>query len=98
VYDHLVRVAEMIDTLRELIAATMDVYLSVSSNRMNIVMKRLTAISTILMSATLVAGIYGMNFDFMPELGWRYGYTGALTAMVAVGLAIYFYFRKINWL
>lgn len=98
VYDHLVRVSEMIDTLRELIAATMDVYLSVSSNRMNIVMKRLTAISTVLMSATLVAGIYGMNFTFMPELGWRYGYTGALTAMVAIALAIYFYFRKIDWL
>lgn len=98
VYDHLVRVADMIDTLRELLASTMDVYLSISGNRMNIVMKRLTAISTILMSATLVAGIYGMNFQFMPELGWRYGYTGALMAMLVIGLAIYFYFRKIDWL
>ncbi len=98
VYDHLVRVADMIDTLRELIAATMDAYLSVSGNRMNVVMKRLTSISTILMSATLVAGIYGMNFNFMPELGWRYGYTGALTSMLVIALALYYYFRRINWL
>jgi len=98
VYDHLVRVADMIDTLRELISSTMDVYLSVSGNRMNMVMKRLTSISAILMSVTLIAGIYGMNFEFMPELRWRYGYAGALTSMLAVGLALYFYFRKIKWL
>lgn len=98
VYDHLIRVADMIDTLRDLIASAMDAYLSVSGNRMNVIMKRLTSISTILMSITLVAGIYGMNFQFMPELGWRYGYTGALTSMLVIGLALYFYFRKINWL
>ena len=98
VYDHLIRVADMIDTLRDLIASAMDAYLSVSGNRMNIIMKRLTSISTILMSITLVAGIYGMNFQFMPELGWRYGYTGALGAMLVIGLGLYFYFRKINWL
>ncbi|MBL8169545.1 MAG: magnesium and cobalt transport protein CorA, partial [Acidobacteria bacterium] len=57
-----------------------------------------TSISTILMSVTLIAGIYGMNFSFMPELGWRYGYTGALAAMLVVALALYFYFRKIKWL
>lgn len=98
VYDHLVRVADMIDTLRELIASAMEAYLSVSGNRMNVVMKRLTSISTILMSITLVAGIYGMNFQFMPELGWRYGYSGALVSMLIIGLALYFYFRKIKWL
>lgn len=98
VYDHLVRVADMIDALRELIASAMDAYLSMSGNRMNIVMKRLTSISAILMSVTLVAGIYGMNFQFMPELGWRYGYTGALVSMLVIALALYFYFRKIKWL
>ncbi|MDQ3010772.1 MAG: magnesium/cobalt transporter CorA [Acidobacteriota bacterium] len=98
VYDHLVRVADMIDTLRDLIASAMDAYLSISGNRMNIVMKRLTSISAILMSVTLIAGIYGMNFQFMPELGWRYGYAGALTSILVIGLALYFYFRKINWL
>ena len=50
------------------------------------------------MSVTLIAGIYGMNFNFMPELRWRYGYIGALASMLAVGLALYFYFRKIKWL
>src|SRR5215211_5627297 len=74
VFDHLIRVADTIDTLRDMLGATMDAYLSVSGNRMNVVMKRLTSIATILMSVTLIAGIYGMNFDFMPELGWKYGY------------------------
>jgi magnesium transporter len=98
VFDHLIRVADTIDALREMLGATMEAYLSVSGHRMNLVMKRLTALSAILMSVTLIAGIYGMNFDFMPELGWRYGYIGALGAMVLVGLAVYYYFRKINWL
>lgn len=98
VYDHLIRVADTIDTLRDLLGSTMDAYLSVSGNRMNQVMKRLTSISTILMSVTLIAGIYGMNFNYMPELGWRYGYTFALVSMVAVGLGIYLYMRKIKWL
>ena len=98
VFDHLIRVADTIDTLRDMLGATMDAYLSISGNRMNMVMKRLTSISTILMSVTLIAGIYGMNFLYMPELGWRYGYVGALSSMVVIGLAIYYYFRKIKWL
>lgn len=98
VYDHLIRVADSIDALREIAASTMDAYLSVSGNRTNFVMKRLTSISAILMSITLIAGIYGMNFVFMPELGWRFGYIGALTSMLIVGLALYYYFRKIKWL
>ena len=98
VFDHLIRVADTIDTLRDMIGSMMDAYLSISGNRMNLIMKRLTSISTILMSVTLVAGIYGMNFDYMPELKWRYGYVGALLSMVVVGLAIYSYFRRIKWL
>jgi magnesium transporter len=98
VFDHLIRVADTIDTLRDLLGATMDAYLSVSGNRMNLIMKRLTSISTILMSVTLVAGIYGMNFDFMPELKWRYGYVGALCSMLGIAVVLYFYFRKIKWL
>jgi magnesium transporter len=98
VFDHLIRVADTIDTLRDLLGATMDAYLSVSANRMNMVMKRLTSISAILMSITLIAGIYGMNFDFMPELKWRYGYVGALGSILTVGVALYLYFRRIKWL
>jgi magnesium transporter len=98
VFDHLIRVADTIDTMRDMLGSTMDAYLSVSSNRMNIVMKRLTAISAILMSVTLVAGIYGMNFSYMPELAWRYGYVGTLGSMLIIGMAIYLYFRRIDWL
>jgi magnesium transporter len=65
---------------------------------MNQIMKRLTSISTVLMSATLVAGIYGMNFDFMPELKWRFGYIFALGWMLLIGLGLYFYLRKVKWL
>jgi len=98
VFDHLIRVADTIDVLRDMLGSTMDAYLSISGNRMNTVMKRLTAISTILMTVTLIAGIYGMNFDYMPELKARYGYVGSLLSMVAVGVAIYTYFRRIKWL
>lgn len=98
VFDHLIRVADTIDTLRDLLASTMDAYLSVSGNRMNQIMKRLTSISTILMSATLIAGIYGMNFFFMPELTWRYGYVFALLSMLVIGLALYAYLKKVKWL
>jgi magnesium transporter len=98
VFDHLIRVADSIDTMRDMLGSTMDAYLSVSSNRMNMVMKRLTGISAILMSVTLVAGIYGMNFKFMPELEWRYGYVGTLGAMLIIALALYLFFRRIDWL
>jgi magnesium transporter len=98
VFDHLIRVADTIDTLRDMLSSTMDAYLSVSGNRMNKIMKRLTSISTILMSVTLIAGIYGMNFVFMPELRWRYGYIFALLSMVGVGLALYAYLKKANWI
>ena len=98
VFDHLIRVADTIDTLRDMLSSTMDAYLSVSGNRMNQIMKRLTSISTILMSVTLVAGIYGMNFDLMPELKWQYGYVFALLSMVGIGAGLYLYLKKVNWL
>ena len=98
VFDHIIRVADSIDTLRDMLGSTMDAYLSVSGNRMNMVMKRLTSIATILMSVTLIAGIYGMNFNFMPELSWKYGYVFALLSMVVVGFGLYLYLRKAKWL
>lgn len=98
VYDHILRVSDSIDSLREMTGSTMDAYLSVSGNRMNRVMKRLTSVSTILMSVTLIAGVYGMNFTFMPELQWRYGYIFALLSMVGVGVGLYIYLRKVGWL
>ena len=98
IYDHLIRVADTIDNLRDLLGSTMDVYLSLQGNRMNMVMKRLTALSTILMSAALVSGIYGMNFAHMPELQWQYGYYLALGFMVALALSLIIFFRWIKWL
>jgi magnesium transporter len=98
VFDHIIRVADTIDTLRDMLSSTMDAYLSVQGNRMNVIMKRLTSIATILMSVTLIAGIYGMNFARMPELGWKYGYVFALVWMLVIGFALYFYFRKRKWL
>jgi magnesium transporter len=98
VFDHLIRVADTVDTLRDMLSSTMDAYLSVSGNRMNMIMKRLTSISTILMSVTLIAGVYGMNFDLMPELKWRFGYVFALLSMVGVGFALYWYLKKVKWI
>ena len=98
IYDHLIRVADSIDSLRDLLGSTMDVYLSLQSNRMNMVMKRLTALSTILMSAALVSGIYGMNFQQMPELAWQYGYYFALGTMIVIALGLVIFFRWIKWL
>jgi magnesium transporter len=98
VFDHIIRVADTVDTLRDMLGSTMDAYLSIQGNRMNMVMKRLTSIATILMSVTLIAGLYGMNFDFMPELHARYGYVAALLAMFTIGVGLYLYFRKIKWL
>ncbi|HVF55420.1 MAG TPA: magnesium/cobalt transporter CorA [Pyrinomonadaceae bacterium] len=98
VFDHIIRVGDTVDTLRDMLSSVMDAYLSVSGNRMNMVMKRLTSVATILMSVTLVAGIYGMNFDYMPELKMKYGYVYALMSMVVIGLGLYFYLKKVKWL
>jgi magnesium transporter len=98
VYDHLIRIADSIDNLRDMLSSAMEAYLSVSNQRTNLVMKRLTASATILMSVTLIASIFGMNFLHMPDLQWRYGYVGALTAMLAVGALLYAYFKAKRWL
>ncbi|HET7275543.1 MAG TPA: magnesium/cobalt transporter CorA [Longimicrobiaceae bacterium] len=98
VHDHCVRVTEEIDALREILAALLDAQLSNASNRLNQTLRIMTAWSIILMSMTLVAGIYGMNFDFMPELGWRWGYFGALALMAVIGGSLVAFFRRWDWL
>jgi magnesium transporter len=98
VYDHLIRIADSTDNLRDMLSSAMDAYLSVSNQRTNLVMKRLTAMATILMSVTLIASVFGMNFAQMPELHWKYGYVGALAAMLGVGALLYGYFRVNRWL
>jgi magnesium transporter len=98
VYDHILRVTDAIDTYRDLLSSALDAYLSVTSFRLNEVVRRLTASSIILMSVTLIAGIYGMNFDRMPELGWTYGYPFALGLMVLVAGGLALLFKRIDWL
>jgi len=98
VYDHILRTVDAVDIYRDLISSALDAYLSVTSNRLNQVMKTLTASSIILMSVTLVASIYGMNFDVIPELHWRLGYAWALGLMIIIGGALFALFRRIDWL
>lgn len=98
VYDHFVRVADLTDSYRDLVAAALEIYLSMQSQRLNEVMKVLTQISTIMLPLTFVAGIYGMNFDFIPELHWKYGYLFALGLMGAITVGFIVHFRRKGWL
>lgn len=98
VHDHLIRVTEEIDAIRELLSALLDAQFSISANRLNHTVRTLTAWSIILMSMTLVAGIYGMNFDWMPELHWRAGYFLSILAMTGIGAGLLAFFRHRHWL
>ncbi|MEP7188925.1 MAG: magnesium/cobalt transporter CorA [Roseiflexaceae bacterium] len=98
VYDHIVRITDSIDTYRDLLSSALDAFLSVQSNRLNQVVKVLTITSIVLMSDALIAGIYGMNFEFMPELHWQYGYPFALGLMVVVSVGLVAFFRWQKWL
>jgi magnesium transporter len=98
VYDHVVRITDSIDTYRDLLSSAIDLYLSMQSNRLNITVQTLTAASIILMALSLIAGIYGTNFDNIPELHWTYGYFGMLIAMALVAMLLYFFFKRKGWL
>ncbi len=97
VYDHFTRVADLCDSYRELVGGALEAYLTTTSNRMNEIMKVLTAISTIMLPLTFIAGVYGMNFDHMPELRWHFGYPFALTLMAATAILLLLYFRRKRW-
>jgi magnesium transporter len=98
VHDHTIRVTEEIDSIRDLLSASLDAQMSFSTNELNKTVRMMTAWSIILMSMTLVAGIYGMNFVVMPELRWRWGYLFALVLMATVGVVLVRYFRRRRWL
>ncbi|MDQ3693499.1 MAG: magnesium/cobalt transporter CorA [Chloroflexota bacterium] len=98
VYDHLLRVTDAIDLYRDLLSSALDASLSLTGNKLNQIMRTLTASSIILMSMTVVASVYGMNFDFMPELDWTLGYPFALGLMLAVGGSLLLVFRRSGWL
>jgi len=98
VYDHTIQIIDTVEALRDMVSGLMDLYLSSMSHRLNEVMKVLTIIATIFIPLSFIAGLYGMNFDVMPELHWKYGYFGALGLMLAVALGMLYYFRRKKWL
>jgi magnesium transporter len=98
VYDHTIQVIDTIEAYRDLLSGMLDIYLSSLSNRMNEVMKVLTVIATLFMPLTFIAGIYGMNFKYMPELEWRWGYLGVWIVFLVTVAGMLLYFRRKRWL
>lgn len=97
-YDHVNQVNETIEIYRDQMTGLMELYNSTISNRLNNIMKVLTIISVIFMPLTFIAGIYGMNFEFMPELHWKYGYPFALGLMAVMVVAMLAWFRAKKWI
>jgi len=98
VYDHTIQVIDTIETYRDMVSGMLDIYLSSLSNRMNEVMKVLTIIATIFIPLTFIAGIYGMNFKYMPELEWHWGYFLVLLVMIIIIAFMVFHFKRKKWL
>ena len=96
-HEHIIEVIEIIETYRDIIYGMMDIYISIVSNKTNEVMKVLTIISTIFIPLTFIVGIYGMNFAYMPELQWRYGYPGIIIIMALISLFMLAYFKRKEW-
>jgi magnesium transporter len=97
-YDHCVQVSEMAESYRELVSELTNTYLSVLGNRTNDVMRVLTVVTTVFIPLTFIVGVYGMNFDHMPELRWHYGYFVTLGVMLLIAIAMLIYFRRRGWL
>ena len=98
IYDHLIQVSENIDIYREMIWSLMDMYMTTISNKMNEVMKVLTIMSSIFIPLSFLAGLYGMNFEYIPELKYRYGYFVLLGVMFTIFIGLLIYFKRKNWL
>lgn len=98
VHDHALRVVEELDTQRDLLSAALEGQLSIASNQLNVTMRVMAAWSIILMGMAWIAGIYGMNFDIMPELRWPWGYPFAIVLMLTVGFSLFIYFRRRDWI
>jgi magnesium transporter len=98
VYDHLIRLSESVEDYQEVIAGTLDANATMASNRVNTVARNLAAYAAIFAVVTMISGVYGMNFQHMPELGWRYGYGGALGLMLLCAGSLWVYFKRKGWL
>lgn len=97
VYDHLLKLSEMVEASRDMTSDIRDSYLSINSNRMNTNMMLLTVITSIFIPITFIAGVYGMNFEYMPELEWKYGYFTALGVMGLISVFMYLWFKRKGW-
>ncbi len=97
IYDHLIRITDALDSYRETASSILEIHISVTSNKMNEIMKVLTIMATIMMPLTVIGSIYGMNFDYMPELRWKYGYFMVIGIMALISISMIYYFRKKGW-
>jgi magnesium transporter len=97
VYDHTIQVIDTIETFRDMLAGMFDIYLSSISNRLNEVMKVLTIIATIFIPLTFIVGLYGMNFEYMPELKMRWAYPAVLILMLVIAVTMLVYFKRKRW-
>lgn len=98
VYDHVIRISEAMESYRDLIAGMLDIYLSSVSNKMNETMKILTVSASIFIPLTFIAGVYGMNFEYMPELKWKWGYPALWTVFIGIAVFLLRFFKKKQWL
>ncbi len=97
IYDHVLYILQNIESCREIMSSLIDLYLSNNDLKMNLIMKRLTVVATIFIPLTFLVGVWGMNFKFMPELDWRYGYLCAWGLMLVIGLYVVWYLKKKDW-
>jgi len=98
VHDHIIQIIDTIETYKEMLSGMLDIYLSSLSNKMNEVMKVLTLVATIFIPLTFIAGVYGMNFQHMPELAWKWSYPVVWIVMISVSMSMVLYFKRMKWL
>jgi magnesium transporter len=98
VSDHVLRISEATESLRDMVSGLLDIYISSVSNKMNEVMKVLTVFASIFIPLTFLTGIYGMNFEYMPELKWKWAYPVMWIGFVTIPLVLLIYFKRKKWL
>lgn len=98
VYDHVLRITETIESHRDLLSGLLDIYISSVSNKMNEIMKVLTVFASIFIPLTFIAGIYGMNFEYMPELKWKWAYPALWVSFISIPVVLIIYFKRKKWL
>jgi len=98
IYNDVVQLIDMVSTFRDILTGTLDTYLSSVSNNLNIVMKKITAYGALILVPTLISGVYGMNFKWMPELSWKYGYFFAMGLMIVSVFILFILFKKKDWI